>query len=448
MPQVNPDLLRTERMQLGWTQAKVAEVLGISIKTVRRWEQGRSVPYPYHRRQLSVLFGKTVQQLGLLEGTEQKVVVHTEELEQSSLERLPPALQPTSFLADLIIWEALSSANRLLGRSDLLTHIKERLCAADPQTFLALHGLPGSGKTALAAALATDRQVQAYFSDGILWAGLGQRPKVLNQLAHWGKLLGIVPNQMENCKSRQAWSQVLRTAIGSRRFLLVIDNVWKIEDAWAFRIGGPQCTYLLTTCQSEVAFAFDREEVITIPRLEEAEGLALLTHFVPHLVDQDPQGALSLVQGLDNLPLALILMGNTLASPTFIECPWSLRAALAQLLNTQERLRLSMLATSRQHWPKLTETVPLSLYAMIALSDQQLSPKAQAALRALSIFPPKPESFSMETALAVTRQPREMLDELWEAGLLESWGSGRYTLHQAVADYASAGIQSWWSNNY
>jgi hypothetical protein len=77
---------------------------------------------------------------------------------------------------------------------------------------------------------------------------------------------------------------------------------------------------------------------------------------------------------------------------------------------------------------------------MIALSDQQLSPEAQSALRALSIFPPKPESFSMETALAVSRQPREMLDELWETGLLESWGSGRYTLHQAVADYVSAGI--------
>lgn len=70
MPQMNHDLLRKERMQLGWTQAKVAQVLGISIKTVRRWEQGQSMPYPYYRRQLSILFGKTIQQLGLLEGTD------------------------------------------------------------------------------------------------------------------------------------------------------------------------------------------------------------------------------------------------------------------------------------------------------------------------------------------------------------------------------------------
>jgi hypothetical protein len=79
--------------------------------------------------------------------------------------------------------------------------------------------------------------------------------------------------------------------------------------------------------------------------------------------------------------------------------------------------------------------VPLSLYAAIAICDQQLSPEAHAALCALAVFPPKPQSFSEETALAMGRQSREVLEELCEVGLLENWGSTRYTLHQAVADY-------------
>ncbi len=65
MQQVNYDQLRIERMQLGWTQAEVAKALGITTKTLRRWEQGQSAPYPYYRNQLSILFGKTAQQLGL-----------------------------------------------------------------------------------------------------------------------------------------------------------------------------------------------------------------------------------------------------------------------------------------------------------------------------------------------------------------------------------------------
>jgi len=46
----------------------------------------------------------------------------------------------------------------------------------------------------------------------------------------------------------------------------------------------------------------------------------------------------------------------------------------------------------------------------------------------------------METALAVSRQPKETLDELCDAGLLESWGWGSHTLHQAVVDYTSTRI--------
>lgn len=65
----------------------------------------------------------------------------------------------------------------------------------------------------------------------------------------------------------------------------------------------------------------------------------------------------------------------------------------------------------------------------------------------MTIFPPKSHSFAMETALAVSRQSREALDELWEAGLVESWGLGRYTLHQAVADYAGARIKFQWPND-
>lgn len=77
-----------------------------------------------------------------------------------------------------------------------------------------------------------------------------------------------------------------------------------------------------------------------------------------------------------------------------------------------------------------------SVQRTIAVSDRTLSAQAHAALSALAIFPARPNSFSEEAALAVSQLPVEVLDELWDAGLLESDEPGRYSLHATIADYA------------
>ena len=76
------------------------------------------------------------------------------------------------------------------------------------------------------------------------------------------------------------------------------------------------------------------------------------------------------------------------------------------------------------------------MQAVISVSDQYLNEEARYALRALSVFPHKPNTFSEEAALAICARPPEVLDALTDAGLLEVSGPGRYTLHQIIADYA------------
>ena len=53
--------LKAEREQRGWSQTELAKILGVSTTTVRRWERGLAVPYPYYRNKLVALFGKTPQ---------------------------------------------------------------------------------------------------------------------------------------------------------------------------------------------------------------------------------------------------------------------------------------------------------------------------------------------------------------------------------------------------
>src|SRR5215813_13676323 len=58
--------LKVERELRGWSQAKVAEALKTTVRTISRWEQGQALPYPFYREQLCQLFGKDARQLGLL----------------------------------------------------------------------------------------------------------------------------------------------------------------------------------------------------------------------------------------------------------------------------------------------------------------------------------------------------------------------------------------------
>lgn len=57
--------LRDHRHQQNWTQAMVAEELGVTEITVRRWERGQTSPSPYYTKKLCDLFKKTPEELGL-----------------------------------------------------------------------------------------------------------------------------------------------------------------------------------------------------------------------------------------------------------------------------------------------------------------------------------------------------------------------------------------------
>jgi len=59
--------LRELRNQRRWTQAEVAEALGVIDLTVRRWELGQVTPSAYHVKKLCDLFGKSPEELGLLQ---------------------------------------------------------------------------------------------------------------------------------------------------------------------------------------------------------------------------------------------------------------------------------------------------------------------------------------------------------------------------------------------
>jgi len=58
--------LQRERELYGWSQARIAEKLGTTIKRISMWECGDATPDRYYQEKLCDLFGKNAEELGLL----------------------------------------------------------------------------------------------------------------------------------------------------------------------------------------------------------------------------------------------------------------------------------------------------------------------------------------------------------------------------------------------
>lgn len=441
-PGSQPRIRLTEaRNARGWSQHEMADNLGTTYVNVSRWERGITRPSPYFRKKLCTLFNKTEQELelDLAQDGEPTSTTASVALHQ------PPALSATpthgalaanapEALYDPLI--PLPPAIFLVGRDEELARLRQRLCSGGNVALTALNGLPGVGKTALSITLAHDPEIRAHFRDGILWAGLGPDSNMQGHLSRWGTLLGMSSSEMSALDGIEAWAVALRRAIGTRMILLVIDDAWTLEDALTLKVGGPNCVHLVSTRFPSIATQIAADGAMAIKELKSDEGMVLLRMLAPQVVEKEAQRARELVMAVGGLPLALNLIGNYLRMQSYTGQARRISAALQRLSDANERLNVSEPRGPVERHPSLPSDTPVSLRTVISVTDQQLDPQTSQTLHELAVFPPRPNSFSEEAALAVTACTVEMLDLLTDTGLLESSGSDRYSLHQTIADYS------------
>jgi tetratricopeptide (TPR) repeat protein/transcriptional regulator with XRE-family HTH domain len=411
-PKPNHLLVRA-RMELGLSQAKLAERLRVSEKQVRRWERGRAQPRPYCRRLLCTLFQKTAEELGLdAESPAPASPDFTEECLPSFLDLLPPLSQ-----------------NLLIGREQDLAALRQYLLDG---VSIIVAGMPGIGKTTLVSTLAHDPAIRNHFQDYILWAGLGRNPNVLEIMNTWGQILGVSPHHIAK-KGKAA----LQAAIGDRAMCFLLDDVWESADAMHLHIGGPQCSYVYTSRFPRVTAELSGGTCLSYPlrELNEEQSFHVLRLLAPRAVAMEPEKTSELASAVGGLPLALNLVGRSLNLQSTTGQVRRVQTALERLSSAEERLQLLVepltSALVQSKGPSAS-----SLTSVIATSEELLDEQARNALSALSILPSKPASFSEATALATAHCTVETLDLLCDLGFLECSGPDRYHMHQVIADYA------------
>lgn len=209
--------------------------------------------------------------------------------------------------------------------------IKALLLDTSRSRPLAIVGMPGVGKSTLAAALARDDDIVQRFERRILWATLGtDDPRVATHLGRFLSALGN-PGQAETAiePARDRLAELLATTPA----LIVLDDVWSAADAKPFLDAlGPRCALLMTTRNSGVADESDAHAVDLLA-MSPQESMALIGQLLDQIADSDRAAVAAVAAAVGHLPLALWLV-----CARFREgCSW--RDLLAKLADEQARLR-------------------------------------------------------------------------------------------------------------
>ncbi|PKO55496.1 MAG: NB-ARC domain-containing protein, partial [Betaproteobacteria bacterium HGW-Betaproteobacteria-21] len=207
--------------------------------------------------------------------------------------------------------------------------------------------------------------------------------------------------------------------------LVVLDDVWQKKAAREFMHLVPNGVFIITTRLKDVGLMLGDPELV--PELDSETGLRLLTDIAPKAVAFDAEGASNLVSAVYGLPLALVLIGKYLRRESADGDPDRMASAFQIVAEAGQRLELN--PSEEDGSRSLAEIIEISFTAL-------RSDEARRALLALSIFRPKPDTFSKEIALRVAEAEPAVLYDLSDIGLIEHYGQGEYTMHRVIAEYA------------
>ncbi|MBO9346530.1 MAG: tetratricopeptide repeat protein [Chloroflexi bacterium] len=355
----------------------------------------------------------------------------------ADLRRAEATILPTTGEPRWPVNTAPSVAGPLVGRAALLARLAEVLRLGYRR--IAVHGLPGVGKTRLLAQLANAPDVRAQFPDGVLWAGLGPQPDSAGILATWGLVLGLSWHDLERLAQPAARASALRQLVNGRRVLFILDDVWSADALTHLLIGGPHSAVVIATRWPDLAAEFaEGLACVGVPALSQADSISLLHQLVPQVGDAYPDEVAQLATASAGLPLTLTLIGRALRRAAHAGQARRVRDALSQLRRADQRLALTLSAAELL---LRTSDQPMSLRQVLALSLERLSMDQQRALVGLSILPPDPAHFDEPTALAVLgaaarcrgQAQVEALDALVDAGLVAHDDRG-YSIHASIAE--------------
>ncbi|WP_344915614.1 AfsR/SARP family transcriptional regulator [Streptosporangium oxazolinicum] len=305
-----------------------------------------------------------------------------------------------------------------VGRTPEINRLIDERIREDAVTVLAIDGMAGVGKTALAVHLA--HRLADDYPDGVLYLDLlGYDAEHASMdpataLERLLRLLGIpVPGDLDERVAR--W----RTALARRKVLLVLDNAIGHDQLGPLLPGAPGCLVLITSRRRLAGL--DDVHSLSLEVLPPQEGAALFGRVVDSRRALNADDVARVVRLCGHLPLAIQLAGSRLRHRP----AWSV-ADLAELLGRNDRRLTEIRAGNR------------GITAAFELSFNGLDEWQQQAFWRLGLHPGADITADCAAALLETdrAEAERLLDDLLDHHLIGEPRRGRYRFHDLIGEYA------------
>ncbi|MEW1840269.1 helix-turn-helix domain-containing protein [Nonomuraea angiospora] len=405
------EVLRRHRHAARLTLEQLAEVSGVSDRTLSDMERGRSKG-PQHRTVTAL-----ADALHLADADRKQLV----ELAREGRLR-DRWTRPTG------LCELPRSVDDFTGRAAGLAWISELLRAGDAPGAAGvglITGSAGLGKTTLtvraAHALRPDFPGGVFFLDLF---GMSPRPLPVDEaLGLLLRALGVADQQIPGDVAGRA--SLYRSLLRDRRVLIVLDNAASEEQVRPLLPAGGAGKALVTS--RRLLAGLEGVRRLGLGPLPPPEATELLTGILKDRGASDEGSAVrQLAQLCGGLPLALRIAGNRLVSRP----GWN-AADLAARLTNEER-RLDQLSAG-----------DLKIATAFGLSYEQLAHATRRLFRRLAPVPGRDFDAALAAVVGGTsiEEAWDALDELVDLGLLQDNASGRYRFHDLVRLFARDRLQ-------
>ncbi len=404
------------RKMAAMSQEELAERSGLSSRTIRNLESGRtSLPYR-----------DTVRRLA--DALELSDEARIEFIGEAGTRVGPDAAQPA--WSPAIPRQLPGEVRRFVGRAEeltLLNALAEEASQGASAVVAVIAGKAGVGKTALAVHWA--RQAASEFSGGQLFAdlrGFDQSGVAANPdsvLAIFLDAMGVVAGRLP--ASLEARAALYRSLMHGQRMLVVLDNARDAAQVMPLLPASPGCMAVVTSRRilGDLTVAKDATPM-TLEVMSPAEADRLLTARLGTGPDADSERAAvltdhgELIELCGGLPLALcIVAARILAHPR-----WPAKAIAAKLPD--------VLNAGRQG---------TRLHVVFSWSYRQLSNPAAMMFRLLGICPGAEIELAAMASLTgmSVAAARDVADELVSVHLIEEDAPGQFAVHDLLREYAA-----------